>query len=201
MKKIIIASLTLVSSMAFSQVIISGKTGTATNKTAVLLEFQDKTEDGTNTKINKGIVLPYVRTMQAATDLTPGTILVDASTATKAKVKYYAPGNANADTTTGWVDLSSGNEADISAALAKQPLSTGANAVIENANSKAIIGATTTPAKGVLVLESTTKSMLLPQVASTDDVKDPAPGMMVYLNGTNKRLAVFNGAKWTFWAP
>ena len=139
--------------------------------------------------------MPYVRTMQAATDLTPGTILVDASTVTKAKVKYYAPGNANADTTSGWVDLSSGNEADITTALANQPNTT------ELVSSKAIIGATTTPAKGVLVLESTTKSMLLPQVASTDDVKDPAPGMMVYLNGTNKRLAVFNGSKWTYWAP
>ena len=144
--------------------------------------------------LNKGIILPYVRTMQVATSLTPGTILVDASTATKAKVKYYAPGNSLADANN-WVDLSSGNEADITAALANQPNTT------ELASSKAIIGATTTPAKGVLVLESTTKSMLLPQVASTDDVKDPAPGMMVYLNGTNKRLAVFNGAKWTFWAP
>jgi hypothetical protein len=186
MKKLIIASLTIVSTMAFSQVIISGKTGTATNKAAVLLEFE--------AGLNKGIILPYVRTMQVATSLTPGTILVDASTATKAKVKYYAPGNSLADANN-WVDLSSGNEADITAALANQPNTT------ELASSKAIIGATTTPAKGVLVLESTTKSMLLPQVASTDDVKDPAPGMMVYLNGTNKRLAVFNGAKWTFWAP
>ena len=188
MKKLIIASLTLVSAMAFSQVIISGTTGTApaAKKAAVLLEFE--------AGLNKGIILPYVRTMQVATSLTPGTILVDASTATKAKVKYYAPGNSLADANN-WVDLSSGNEADITTALAKQPTTA------ELASSKAIIGANTTSAKGVLVLESTTKSMLLPQVASTDDVKDPAPGMMVYLNGTNKRLAVFNGAKWTFWAP
>lgn len=197
MKKLIIASLTLVSSIAFSQVIIGGITGTApsTKKAAVLLEF----EAGQN----KGIILPYTRTLPSGTGIEGGTILLDASDATKAKVKYYAPGNAKADAN-GWIDLSSGNEANLTAPtdyMAKQPLSTGANAVVENVNAKAIIGASATSAKGVLVLESTTKSMVLPQVASTDDVKDPAPGMMVYLNGTNKRLAVFNGAKWTYWAP
>lgn len=191
MKKLIIASLTLVSSIAFSQVIIGGTTGTApaAKKAAVLLEF----EAGQN----KGIILPYTRTLPSGTGLEGGTILLDASDATKAKVKYYADAN-------GWIDLSSGNEANLTAPtdyMAKQPLSTGANAVVEDANAKAIIGASTTSAKGVLVLESTTKAMVLPQVASTDDVKDPAPGMMVYLNGTNKRLAVFNGAKWTYWAP
>ncbi len=197
MKKIIIASFTLISAMAFSQVIIGGTTGTAAAnaKTGVLLEF----EAGQN----KGIILPYVRTMQTAANLTPGTMVLDASDATKAKVKYYGPGNARADAN-GWVDLSSANEANLTTPvnyMSAQPVSTGATPVVEDTNSKAIVGARTSAAKGVLVLESTTKAMLLPQVASTDDVKDPAPGMMVYINGTKKRLAVFNGAKWTYWAP
>jgi hypothetical protein len=197
MKKLILSSFILSSAMAFSQVIISGTTGTAPSnaKAGVLVEFE--------ANLNKGIILPYVRTMQTATDLTPGTIVLDASNATKAKVKYYAPGNAKADTN-GWVDLSSGNEANLTSPvnyMSTQPLSTGANPVVENSTSKAIIGANASTAKGVLVLESTTKAMLLPQVATTDDVKDPAPGMMVYVNGTNKRLAVFNGAKWTYWKP
>lgn len=188
----LIFSLFLVPMFTFSQVIIGGSTGTAANKTSVLLDFPSGK--------NRGIILPYVRTMPSGSNVTPGTMLLDVSTATKAKVKYYAPGNALADIS-GWVDLSSGDEANVSTIMSSQPLSTGTNPVIEDPNGKAIIGAANSNAKGVLVLESTTKAMVLPQVAKTDDVKDPAPGMMVYIkkNGA-KRLAVFNGAKWTYWA-
>ena len=142
--------------------------------------------------------------MPTGTGLEGGTITVDATDATKAKVKVYAPGNAKADAS-GWIDLSSGNEANLTAPvdyMTKQPLSTGPNAVIENADAKAIIGSPTTTAKGVLILESTTKALVLPQVATTDDIINPAPGMMVYINKSGfERLAVFNGAKWTYWAP
>lgn len=191
--KTIITSICLgMTILGYSQVIIGGHTGTAPSnkKDAVLLEF----EAGQN----KGIILPYVRTIPTAVNTTPGTMLLDASTATMTSVKYYAPGNAKADAN-GWIDLSNGNKANLITPtdyMIKQP-----SALIEDTTSKAIIGANTTSAKGVLVLESTTKAMLLPQVLTTDDVKDPAPGMMVYVNGTKKRLAVFNGAKWTFWAP
>lgn len=86
--------------------------------------------------------------------------------------------------------------------MAIQPLSTGTNAVIEEPNSKAIIGANSTDADGVLVLESTTKAMVLPSVADTNNVLDPAPGMMVYINKAGaKRLAVYNGNSWTYWKP
>lgn len=190
MKKIIISSFILISTASFSQVIIGGNAGTApaNNKTAVLLEF----EAGQN----KGLILPYVRTMPTSPNVTPGTIILDATDQTKAKVKYYAPGNALADAN-GWVDLSNNNEANITTAMSGQP-----TAVTEDTSSKAVIGATSSAARGVLVLESTTKAMVLPHVANTDDVKDPAPGMMVYINKTGaKRLAVFNGSKWTYWAP
>jgi len=190
MKKIIIASFILTCTATFAQVIIGGNGGTAPagSKTAVLLEF----EAGQN----KGLILPYVRTLPTSPNVTPGTIILDASNQTKAKVKYYAPGNTTADAN-GWVDLSNNNEADISTVMLAQPVE-----VTEDTSSKAVIGATSSPVRGVLVLESTTKAMVLPHVASTDDVKDPAPGMMVYINKTGaKRLAVFNGTKWTYWAP
>jgi hypothetical protein len=196
MKKIIIIIFSSISFVGYSQIVIGGANGTApsNNKTAVLLEF----EAGQN----KGIILPYVRTMPSSADVTPGTILLDASinNSAQSKVKYYAPGNINANVN-GWVDLSAGNEANISSVMAAQPLSTGANAVTEETGAKTIIGANTSSVNGVLILESTSKVMLLPQVASTNDIKDPAPGMMVFINGTNKRLAVYNGAKWTYWAP
>lgn len=193
MKKIIITNLLFISGLAFSQVIISGPNGTAETdkKEAVLLEFE--------AGLNKGIILPYTRTLPSGTGLEGGTIVLDASTGTAAKVKYYAPSNPKADAN-GWIDLSSGNTADISSALAKQPLPTGPDAVTEDPPAKTIIGAASSSAKGVLVLESKSKVLLLPRVASTDDVKNPAPGMMVYVTGAKKRLAVFNGANWTFWA-
>lgn len=162
--------------MAFSQVIIGNDTGTATDKTSVLLEFANTND--------RGIVLPYLRTMP--TTPTEGTIIVDATDATKAKIKYYNGA---------WQDLSIGNESDISSVLTKQPTITEGTIV------GTIIGADQTSAKGVLVLESSNKAMILPQVTSTDAVINPAPGMMVYIKGTNKRLAVFNGSKWTYWAP
>jgi hypothetical protein len=192
MKKIIISTLLLASSMAFSQVIIGDAVGTAAanKKSAVLLEFA--------LGQNKGIILPYVRTMPSGVNLTEGTILVDATDATKAKVKYY---NGS------WQDLSSGNEANlnqfsVSGGATQNVMTAQPSTVTEVADSKAVIGANSSAAKGVLVLESTTKAMVLPIVAKTDDVPDPAPGMMVYVNKTGaKRLAVFNGAKWTYWAP
>ncbi|MDR6919699.1 MULTISPECIES: hypothetical protein [Chryseobacterium] len=180
MKKIIITSLLIVSHLTLAQVIFGDETGTAADKTSVLVDFAANQ--------NKGIILPYTRTLPSGTGLVEGTILVDASDAAQAKVKYY---NGT------WQDLSSGNGANINAALVKQPA-----AVTEDTKKGAIIGAATSSANGVLILESYNKAMVLPQVNSTDDVINPAAGMMVYINKTgSKRLAVFNGAKWTFWKP
>ena len=117
-----------------------------------------------------------------------GTIILDAHDPNKSYVKYYN-GNTTAGTN-GWTDLSNTNRADVNTALAKQPIATQ---VTENAEAKAIIGANTSSAD---------KAMVLPMVNSTDDIPNPAPGMLVYLNKAGaKRLAVFNGAKWTYWAP
>ena len=179
MKNILLIIATATSYMTFSQVIIGNNTGTAANKTSVLLEFAAGQ--------NKGLILPYIRTVPT-TGLSEGTIILDASTATAARVRYY---NGS------WVDLNGGNTADISTALAIQP-----SGVTEDNNAKIIIGANTTTADGVLVLESTTQAMILPIVANTNDIPDPAPGMMVYINKSGaKRLAVFNGGGWTYWKP
>ena len=181
--------------LGFSQVIIGGTTGTApmNKKTAVLLEF----ESGKN----KGIILPYVRTLPSNTDVSPGTLLLDASenNATVAKVRLFAPSNSNADYR-GWLDMSNGSKANLNATT---DYMTVQNTSTELPTAKAVIGSTTSSAKGVLVLESNTKAMVLPQVSSTDDIKNPAPGMMVYVKNTTidkSTLAVFNGTSWAFWA-
>ena len=191
MKKII--ATIFLGSMAFAnaQVIIGDAVGTATTKTSVLLEFAANQ--------NKGLILPYVRTKS----LTPteGTILLDASLptatpGTEARVKYYA------GSVKGWVDLS-GQDANLNSTTVLANFATEQPSTItETATSKAIIGAQTTTADGVLVLESTTKAMVLPTVADVQNIPSPSPGMMVYINKTGaKRLAVYNGSKWSFWKP
>lgn len=180
MKKIIISTLLISASFSqiHAQVIIGDATGTATDKTSVLLEFANTND--------KGIILPYVRSKSGITE--EGTIILDATDATKARIKYY---NGS------WVDLS-GQDANISTALADQPTTTQ---VSEGTSSKAIIGSQTSNADGVLVLESKTKAMVLPIVTDVNNIPSPSPGMMVYVKGANKRLAVFNGSKWSFWKP
>lgn len=178
MKKILGLLLLGIASIAQSQVIIGDEEGTATDKTSVLLEFANTGE--------QGIILPYVTTLPAEVG---GTIVLDATDTTAARVKYYDAVN------TAWVDLS-GQDGDITDEL------TAMSQPDVTEDGMAIIGATSSDADGVLVLESTTQAMVLPWVASTDDVPSPAAGMMVYINATDaKRLAVFNGTTWSYWKP
>lgn len=78
---------------------------------------------------------------------------------------------------------SNGNTADISTSSALQPTQENDN---EDPTAKVIIGAASTSADGILVLESDTRAMVLSMVNSTDDLTDYSPGMMVYIK--NKTL-------------
>ncbi|MBF8455610.1 hypothetical protein IV494_00310 [Kaistella sp. G5-32] len=161
-----------------AQVIIGDAVGTATTKTSVLLEFA---------KGNKGLILPYVRTLFSPLPATAGTILLDASIPAEARIKF--------SNGISWVDLS-GRDGNVTSALTIQPMG------IVETDAKSIIGARSSGSDGVLVLESTTKAMVLPTVADVQDIPSPSPGMMVYINKTGaKRLAVFNGTTWAYWKP
>lgn len=62
-----------------------------------------------------------------------------------------------------------------------------------------IIGSETTQSKGVLVLESDNKAMILPKIANPHTtVKSPYPGMICY-DTVSKALAVFDGKVWNYW--
>lgn len=62
-----------------------------------------------------------------------------------------------------------------------------------------IMGDSTSPADGVLVLESQNKAMILPKIAAPHlNVKNPYPGMICY-DTTSKTLAVFDGLVWNYW--
>ena len=191
MKNILTLLLLTVLSLANAQVIIGDQIGTAGVKTSVLLEFAHIPGQ------NKGIIVPYVRVLPTTLPTrVEGTIVLDASSPAAARMKFY---NANTvPLSNGWFDLS-GQDGNVTSALADQPTVVQAP---EIATSKAIIGSTSSAADGVLVLESTTKAMVLPQVMDVQLIPSPSPGMMVYVNKTGaKRLAVFNGAKWSFWKP
>lgn len=181
MKNIYAAALITVVSLMNAQVIIGDQVGTApaTQKASVLLEFAAGQ--------NKGIILPYLRTLP--TTPAEGTIALDATVATAARVKMYNGA---------WVDLS-GQDGNITTVMASQPTAVQSP---EAATAKSIIGARQSDADGVLVLESTTKAMVLPTVADVQNIPNPSPGMMVYVNKAGaKRLAVFNGTRWSYWKP
>ncbi|MFC4163981.1 hypothetical protein ACFOWU_09965 [Epilithonimonas zeae] len=70
----------------------------------------------------------------------------------------------------------------------------------EIATAKMSIG-TPSSVPGILVLEDTTKAMVLPKVPSPHlNIINPEPGTMAY-DTTTKQLAIYNGKVWSFWKP
>lgn len=160
---------------ANAQISIGGKQ--SVDGAATILDFNDV---ATNTM---GIILPSVDNLTNSLASTPannnGTFLFDKSAG---KVKMYE-NNA-------WVDLSS-------AGNASQIVANGSNESASNQG--AIIGSETSDAKGVLVLESANKAMILPKIANPHiNVKSPYPGMMCY-DTVSKSLALFDGSVWNYW--
>lgn len=122
-----------------------------------------------------GIILPIVETLPVAP--ANGTILMDRN---DLKIKMRENGS--------WVELSTtGNLTNVTFNPAAE------------AGDGAIIGAETSAADGVLVLESSTKALILPKVASPQlNARSPHAGMMCY-DTVSKSIVVFDGARWHFW--
>lgn len=144
------------------------------NNNSVSIEFGEQ--------LKKGLVLPYVLNEGSTVSPVDGTIIFDQSTR---KVKYRRNGV--------WTDLSiNPDTTDLSSTFAVQ------NDETENANAKVSIG-TPSSVVGILVLEDNNKAMVLPKEDSPHaNIKNPAPGMMVY-DTASKQLAVYNGTVWTYW--
>lgn len=175
MKKIVYTTaLVIMANFANAQVAI-GKEVVVGNNT--ILDFNSV---ATNTN---GIILPAVdnvsNALAATTTNNNGTFLFDKS---DNKVKMYEFGT--------WKDMSGvGNSTKL---------------IVNTSNDSStqqgvIMGADTSNAKGVLVLESATKAMILPKIANPHlNVKSPYPGMMCY-DTTSRTIAVFDGALWNYW--
>ena len=164
---------------ANAQVSIGGKQSVEGNST--ILDFNN-----TSTNTN-GIILPAVTSEPVipavgATQSSPnnGTFVYDKAAKT---VKMYEDNK--------WKDLSdAGNDTKIIANTSDETITTDFGA---------IIGAETSAAKGVLILESADKAMILPRINKPEEnVKSPYPGMICY-DTASKTLAVFDGTNWNYW--
>ena len=126
---------------------------------------------------NKGIVLPMVESLPTGSAATNGTFLIDK---TDGKVKVRQNGV--------WLNLTSSSNLSSYSVNPSADISDGV-----------IIGATSSSASGVLVLESINKALMLPKVASPHlNIKSPYPGLMCYDTVKNS-IAVFNGEGWYYW--
>ena len=185
--KFIIAFLAI-TNFANAQVSIGGKQLVEGNST--ILDF-NSTFDGkkaTDATANNtfGIILPSVASEPVITvqnqdvqSANNGTFVFDKSTK---KVKMFENNK--------WRDLSeTGGDSRI----------VSNNSDDTSQNQGAIIGSATSSAKGVLVLESADKAMILPRIDKPHtSVKNPYAGMMCF-DTASKTLAVFDGTNWNYW--
>lgn len=143
-----------------------------------VLESDSAVLDFDNTAGNtKGLILPATSGLPSDESLANGTFVFDV---TDNKVKVYENNT--------WKPLT---DAGDSSSLSVNDSDDSGNGVI--------IGASASSAEGVLVLESDTKAMILPKIASPHiHVKNPYPGMICY-DTASKTLAVFDGSVWSYW--
>ena len=130
---------------------------------------------------NKGVILPWVTKTEDVLGQTNGSLVYDVSRK-----------SVHIKLASGWLDLTQNDNGVVDTSLQDPATS--------QANGKVSIGTPTTT-KGILVLEDTTKAMVLPKVTDPHlNINYPATGMMVYDN-TKQTFCVFNGTEWTFWKP
>ncbi|KMQ60689.1 hypothetical protein ACM40_13065 [Chryseobacterium sp. BLS98] len=126
---------------------------------------------------NTGIILPMVDALPTAAAASNGTFLLD-------KTDFRVKMREN-DL---WVSLS-----DPGSLTGTMPNSSA------EAGGGVIIGAASSPAQGVLVLESASKALVLPKVNDpVTSMKSPVAGTICY-DTVSKTIAVFDGLKWNFW--
>lgn len=123
-----------------------------------------------------GIILPRVTDTETMNATVPGTLVFDS---TSSRVKYF---NGS------WADLSDKQGASPTLLPGNDITTTGV-----------IIGASSSSATGVLVLESDTRALILPKVIDpVANVKSPVAGMICY-DPVTKMICVYNGTEWFFW--
>ncbi|NML68718.1 hypothetical protein HHL23_02750 [Chryseobacterium sp. RP-3-3] len=124
-----------------------------------------------------GIILPIVETLPTGSAASNGTFLLDKTDST---IKMRENDL--------WVPLS--DTGSLTGIMLNASAETGGGV---------IIGAASSPAQGVLVLESASKALVLPKVNDpVTSMKSPIAGTICY-DTVSKTVAVFDGLKWSFW--
>ena len=179
MKKLIYITLCIVGGFINAQVSIGGNQ--IVNGSSTLLDFAGQTSTSNSgdqeTTNFRGIILSAVDNSPVLTSVNNGTFIFDKTTK---KVRMYENNI--------WVDLTDqGSDGN---------LVTNTSAEVGNG---AIIGADTSLATGVLILESANKAIVLPHIKNPHTtVKGPYAGMICYDTVSNS-LAVFDGTNWSYW--
>lgn len=170
-------TIVILTSIAVRAQVAIGKTSVVNS--SIILDFDNSDSN------KKGLILSAVENVNNAlstvsTAHNNGTFLFDKS---DNKLKMYENNS--------WISLSdmTGNSSSIMANTSAEISS----------NSGVIIGSDTSAAKGVLVLESADKAMVLPWIQNPHiNVKNPYPGMMCY-DTSSRSLAVYDGSVWNYW--
>ncbi len=140
---------------------------------SVLLEF------GTELK---GIILPSVN---AAPGAVGGTFIFDGTDNSVKVLEEINDGNNG-----NWTNLTENDEPGTGNPFINIGTDSGEGV---------IIGAATSSKPGVLVLESTTQALVLPQVANPHlNMPGSIAGTMVY-DTASDMIAVFDGVNWSYW--
>ena len=145
----------------------------ATNESAVLSNQSTLMQFQDND--TRGIILPA--NINAQTSPTNGTFILDQS---DKKVKMFENNS--------WVNLS--EEGELSSLITNNSTDNGEGV---------IVGADSSNAEGVLVLESDDRALVLHRINDlVTNVNSPYPGMIAY-DTKSKTIAIFDGKVWNFW--
>lgn len=175
MKKILYVTQLIVITLASHSVNAQIGIGTtAITNSSILLEFGNEP---------KGIILPQVSTSALAAG---GTFIFDAA---DKSVKVKEEKN---NTVENWTNLTQNS--------VQGKLHSFSNAGGDfSGNNGVIIGKDSSLKSGVLVLESTTKALVLPKVSNPQtSLKGSIAGTMVY-DTDSGMLAVYDGSTWSYW--
>lgn len=175
MKKRFLSIIGILLGLCLNAQVSIGKPDVSSN--SVLLDFYDESDN------YKGLILPIVDDLSSAlasnASENNGTFLFDRS---DKKLKMYENGV--------WVTLS--DEGEDTAALVNPSSEL-------SEDSGVILGSDLSQAKGVLILESNSKAMVLPKINTPHlTVKNPYPGMICY-DTVSKSIALFDGKVWNYW--
>jgi hypothetical protein len=148
---------------------------TSITNTSVLLEFSNEA---------KGIIVPQVTSSNGASG---GTFVFDfADKVVKVKEDKNQGVNGN------WTSLTNNSIPGISHAFSN------AGADISG-NNGVVMGSSSSTKTGILVLESTTKALVLPKVSNPHTALIGAIAGTIVFDTASDTLAVYDGANWSYW--